>query len=44
MGKLGLKYDYSFMHEGFQPYYISTGEEEMVTTDHTKYADGEWYP
>lgn len=41
MGKLGLKYDHSFMHDDFQPYYVSSGKEQMVTTDYSKHPD-EW--
>ncbi|KAF2249578.1 glucose 1-dehydrogenase [Trematosphaeria pertusa] len=41
LSKLGIKYDHSFMHDDFQPYYVSTGKEQMVTTDYTKHPD-EW--
>jgi hypothetical protein len=44
MGKLGLKYDHSFMHDDFQPYYVSTGKEEMVTTDYSKHPDERMVP
>lgn len=28
--------DHSYMHDDFQAYYVSTGKEEMVTTDYKK--------
>ncbi|ORY16922.1 hypothetical protein BCR34DRAFT_671468 [Clohesyomyces aquaticus] len=34
--KLGINYDHSFMHGDFQPYYVSTGKEECITTDYKK--------
>jgi hypothetical protein len=36
LSELGIKYDHSFMHDDFQPYYVSTGREEIVTTDYKK--------
>lgn len=39
MGKLGLKYDRSFIHDEFQRYYVSTGKKEMITTDYSKHPD-----
>ena len=34
--KHGIKYDHSFMHDDFQPYYVSSGKEAVVTTDYTQ--------
>lgn len=32
----GILYDHSFMHDDFQPYYVSDGKEKVVTTDYQK--------
>ncbi|KAF2489601.1 glucose 1-dehydrogenase, partial [Lophium mytilinum] len=37
--ELGIKYDHSFMHDDFQAYYVSTGREEVITTDYKNHPD-----
>jgi hypothetical protein len=31
--------DHSFMHDDFQAYYVSTGKEEMITTDYKQHPE-----
>ncbi|RDW85510.1 hypothetical protein BP5796_03835 [Coleophoma crateriformis] len=37
--KLGILYDHSFMHDDFQPYWVSTGQEEVTTTDYSQHPE-----